>query len=293
MSIIICYSDNPKDGIVTFDKVLFYQADDASGTNATLIQTVDVDVSTKDLNNPGYTKYIYGSGSTSKYYASKWQSTALSFTTDYSTWVKGGEDRIDTLFKNDLDDTAEAVFTATDRERYKQAAVEALYPELFRIVIDTTLSVVNDETTQTYEYTLPNGIYQVLEVGVGTVNKTASIERTYKNIKKEYWSVKKDQLIFERISQLTDDEPLRIIGAKKYSSIGEIPTKYDWLILLHMKMDAYLRLADDFPRFKKWAMLQEGSKVSFENLRVHAREYERKFNTEKAKIKDTSLESAI
>jgi hypothetical protein len=42
-------------------------------------------------------------------------------------------------------------------------------------------------------------------------------------------------------------------------------------------MQAYLDLADDFPRFKEWAQLQEGSKVSFENLRVHAREFERKF----------------
>ena len=293
MSIIKCFSDNPEDGASTFDKIKFYEANDSAGTGATLIQTVDVDTSTRDLNNPGYTVYLYGNGSTSKYYASKWYSTDLGYLTDYSTWVKGGEDRIDTLFKNELDDTAEAVFTATDRAYFKKAALEALHPEIFKIVIDTSITVENNSTTQTYEYALPHGMNQVLRVGIGNVNKTALEDRTYKTIKNIYWSIEKDKIVFSNIGQLTDGYSLRIVGTRKYNHIGEVPIQFDWLILLHMKMSAYLQLADDYPRFKQWAQMQEGSKVSFENLRVHAREYERKFNTEKAKIKNTALESDL
>ncbi len=289
MAIVKLYSTNPKDGTSTFDKVKFYEADDSNGTNATAIATVDIDTSTVDVVNPGFTTYVHTSGSTSKYYASTWYNSSNSAESSYSTWIQGGQDRWDAMFKEEMDDANEEVWSSSDRQKFKDAALEALYPEFFRQVIDTSLTIVNNSTTQTYTYTVPHGIFKITEIGVGTVNKTASADRTFEIVKADYWKFERNLLHFTTLSGLSDGETIRIVGCKKYQEVGEVPKRLDPLAMLHMRMSAYLQLADDFPRFKTWARLQQGTKVSFENLRVHAREFERKFNDWKKILKDQPL----
>ena len=287
MAVIKLYSDNPTDGITTFDKVRFYQATDSSGTGATLVATVDIDTDTTDVVHPGFTDYVYTAGSLTKYYASAWYNSSNAALTGYSDWVLGGQDRWDTMFMNELDDTAAAVWSATERALIKSKALDALYPEFFRIIIDTSLTIVNDSTNQTYVYTVPFGIFQISEVGVGDLNKVGISGRTYVVVKPEYWKFEKNKLHFQSLSGLTDDESIRLVGSKKYLEVGEVPQHIDSLAMLHMRSSAYLLLADDFPRFQTWAKLQAGTKVSFENLRVHAREFERMFNEGKKLLKDT------
>jgi hypothetical protein len=289
MAVIKCFSKNPKDGTTTFDKVRFYEATDDEGTGATLIATVAIDSSTADTINPGFTFFIYPTGDESKYYATKWYNSVNFIESSYSTWVQGGQDRWDTLFMNDLQDTSSAVWSSTDRSNFKKAAIEALYPDFFLNTIDTSLSIANNSTNQTYTYNVPFGIFKITEVGIGNVNKTSLLSRDFKVLKADYWKHEGKTLNLGSLSGLTDGSIIRLVGSKKYTDVGEVPERLDTLVLIHMKMNAYLRLADDYPRFLTWAKLQQGTKVSFENLRVHAREFERKFRENKAELKDSSL----
>lgn len=284
MSVIKLFTENPKDGITSFDQIKFYEATDALGTGATAIATVNIDLSALNPTSPGFTSYIFVTGSTSRYYASTWYNSITATETDKSPWVLGGTDRWDTRFMNELDDTAGAVWDATTRGYFKDSALESLYPEFSYETIDTSLVVVNDSTTQTKSYAVPFGIYHISEVGIGNPNN----ELTYPFVvvTPGNWQFEKNQLRFNDLAGLTDDFPIRLVCAKKYTEVGEVPEKLDQIAILHMKMDAYLYLADDFPRFKTWAKLQAGTKVSFENLRVHAREFERKFEKEKKRLAD-------
>lgn len=282
MAVIKLYSENPTDGTTTFNKTRFYEADDAIGTNATLIATVDMDTSALSPISPGFTTYTHPTGSTTKFYASSWYNSGNSVETTKSSYVQGGVDRWDTRFMDELNDTAGAVWSATDRGYFKDSALEALFPEFFFETIDTSLTVVNNNTTQTKVYTLPFGVFHVSEVGIGNPDNEATYPFTV--VKATNWQFEKNKLRFLSLSGLTDAYPIRLVCQKKYTAVGEVPMRVDQVAMLHMRMDAYLNLADDFPRFLQWGKLQEGTKVSFENLRVHAREYERKFEKEKGRL---------
>lgn len=288
MSVIKLFAINPKDGTSTFDQVKFYEADDNAGTGAALVATEDIDTTTADIDFPGYTSYVHTTGDTAKYCNSKWYNSGSTLTSDYGdTWVLQGNDRIDTRFGQEMADTSNAVFSATEVDNFKDAALQEMYPELFANVIDASLTIVNSTTTQTYLYTVPAGIFAINEVGIGYPNHTAAQSRSFKIVKSTNYTIEGNTLKFDSISGFTNGYPIRLLASKKFQEIGELPKVYDYILILHMKMQAYLRLADDFPRFKKWSKLQEGTKVSFENLRVHAREFERKFKEAKAAARDT------
>ena len=287
MAVIKLYSNNPEDGTSTFNKVKWYEATDSIGTGKTALVDseghdveTDIDISTAETIHPGFTTYTHYSGDTDKYYASTWYNSSSGVETDPSDWIKGGEDRWDEKFKQELEDKDELVWDADIRKQFKKNTLEELFPDFYRTVIDTSLTVKNEAGNVIYTYTVPYGIFQISEVGVGTVNTTSSTEaRDFKIIKADYWTFEKNQLHFATMSGINNGETIRIIGQKKFLGVGEVPEHLDALAMLHLKMQAYLYLADDYPRFKTWAQLQEGSKVSFENLRVHAREFERKFES--------------
>lgn len=291
MAILKHYSDNPKDGLATFDKVKFYRADDALGTGATLVSTVNIDTTTTSAIHPGFTTLVDTAGNLTKYYAAAWYNSISAAESTKSPWVLAGKDRLDTRFEEDMQDSAEAVFTQTDKANFKRDAIEALYPEFYRDVIDTSLTAVVTTADTDYIYTVPFGIFGISEVGYGNVDNTTVLPRSFKIVKPAYWKFEKNQLRFDSLPPWSNGDVLRLVAQKKLLEVGEVPTFLDSLLLLHMKMDAYLKLADDFPRFLKWGQLQQGTKVSFENLRVHAREFERKFNDLKKQIKDSSLSS--
>lgn len=287
MAILKHFSDNPKDGVATFDKVRFYRATDANGTGATLVATVAIDVSTTSAINPGFTSYVDTAGVLTSYYASAWYNSVSGAESTKSTYVLAGKDRLDTRFENDMQDTTGTVFSTADKSSFKKDAIEALYPEFYRDVIDTSLAIVNTSTNQTYIYTVPFGIFSISEVGYGDIDNSSTDPRDFAVVKPAYWKFEKNQLRFDTLPSWNDGDLIRLVGQKKYLDVGEVPAHLDSLLVIHMKMSAYLKLADDFPRFLKWGQLQQGTKVSFENLRVHAREFERKFNDLKKQIKDS------
>ena len=298
MSIIKLYSNNPSDGTSTFDKVKWYEADDASGTNAAVITSggsavqTAIDATTTEPIHPGFTTYIYENGNTAKYYASTWYNSTTAIETDYSNWVQGGYDRWNEKFEEEMDDDG-TVWSDDLVSEFKEDALNALFPDFFREVLDTSLTISNTTNNQVYVYTVPFGIFNVSEVGVGELNTDSSDSRNFAKVKADYWTFEKNKLHFSSLSGLTHGDTIRLIASKKYLHVGEVPEYLDSLIMLHMKMSAYLNLADDFPRFKTWARIQQGTKVSFENLRVHAREFERKFKEMKAELKNNAYSSLI
>ena len=294
MSIIKLFSRNPKDGTSTFDKIRFYEATDVEGTGATLVYTKAIDESTVSQIDPGNTSHVNSAGDLTKYYASTFYDSTGLVETDYSGWVLGGQDRWDTKFGQEMDDSDGSVWAATLRAQFKEDALNALYPDFFREVIDTSLTIQNETNDIQFVYTVPYGIFGISEVGVGTLDTTSSTStRDFVKVKNDYWTFEKNKLHFQSMSGLTDGESIRLIASKKYLYVGEIPEYLDSLAMLHMKMNAYLNLADDYPRFKTWGRLQSGTKVSFENLRVHGREFERKFKEAKAELKQNAYSSLL
>lgn len=282
MSVIKISMPNPNDGTTTFNQVKFYEADDADGTNASNINTSAIDTTYRQQIDPGFTTYTYTTGSTSKYYAASYYNSSSAVESDKTDYVLGGKDRWDSMFENEMDDTANAVWAQADIARFKKWALEALYPSLFRQVIDTSLTLDND-SAPSYTYDLPFGIFNVSEVAVGDIDNSTS---TFKVIRPDKWSIENGKLHFYSIPASESSATIRLIASKKYLEVGEVPERYDRIAMHHMKMSAYMNMSEDFPRFKTWAQLQEGTKVSFENLRVQAREFERKFRVELAEVAD-------
>lgn len=289
MAIIKITVPNPNDGTTSFDKIRFYEATDSSGTGSTLISTESVDTTNRQQIDPGTTSYTYTSGSTTKYYAGKYYNSVTTNLSDPTTWTLGSEDRWDTMFKNEFDDTSNAVWSAATVARFKTWALEALYPDLYHQVIDTSLTM-DSNSTPTYTYTVPFGIFHVSEVAVGDIQNSTS---TFAIVHPDNWTLENSTLHFKNVSGLTDTAAIRLIANKKYLEVGEVPERFDRFVMNYLKMCAYLYLADDFPRYKKWSQLQDGTKVSFENLRVHAREFERKFVEGKAEVRELLFPSLI
>lgn len=289
MSIIKITVPNPNDGTTTFDQIKFYEATDSNGTGAALLTTSNIDTSYRYQIDPGFTSYTYTSGATTKYYAAKYYNSSSGILSDYTTWVLGDKDRWDTMFENDLGDTTNTIWSQADVKRYKQFALEALYPDLYRQVIDTSLTLDND-TVPSYTYTVPFGIFHISEVGIGDIQNSTS---TFTVLHPDAWTFENSTLHLKQIPDSESSATIRLIANKKFLEVGEVPERFDRFVIYHMKMSAYLRLADDFPRFKTWSQLQAGTKVSFENLRVHAREFERKFVEGKAEVREQLFPSQI
>ena len=194
------------------------------------------------------------------------------------------------MFMDELQDTASAVWSANDREYIKQKALEALYPDFFYEVIDTSLTVDKD-TTPSHTYTTPFGIFYISEVGIGKPNDQANQPFTILN--DENWSFEQDKLHIYSLAGVTDAYQIRLIASKKYLEVGEVPTRLDPLVMYHLRMSAYIKLADDFPRFLKWSKLQKGSKVTLEGLRLLIKDYERRFLEERERMKSLARSTPI
>lgn len=282
--VVRLYSNNPNDGTTSFDQVKFYEATSSAGAGKALITTVSIDTTNRNPIDPGFTSKLHTTGDNTKYAASAWYNSTTTVETRTSDWVLQGEDRWDTMFKNEMQDTAEAVWTATDRKSYKSRALEALYPDFFFESIDTSLTIANNSTTQTHQFSLPFGMFLVAEVGVGKPNDQTN--QPFKILHPDNWTIEQDKLNIKSLSGLTDTHQIRMIGSKKYMEVGEIPLRLDPLALIHMRMSAYLRLSDDYPRFLKWSRMQKGTKVTFAELKAWIKDLDRLFEAEKGRLRD-------
>jgi len=284
MSVIKLYSDNPDNGIDSFDKIRFYEATDNDGTGATLIATVAINIANVNPIDPGFTSTPYTSGSTTKYYASTWYNSITGAETDKSDWILGGTDRWDTMFRLLMKDTAKTVWADADLAEFKRNAIEALYPEFFYESIDTSLTVVNNSTTKTKSYSLPLGIFNISEVGVGNPNDEDNYP--FGIVVASNWNIEQNKLVFGSLSDLTDGYPIRLICSRKYYDVGQVPARLDSLIMLHLRKSAYMQMVDDYPRFLNWSRLQKGTRVTFEGLKLLVNQYDNMFQKEKDRIKD-------
>jgi len=286
MPVLVLYAPNPKDGTASFDKVRFYEATDSGGTGQTLLSTVSVNLATRDMEDPGFTSYTHGSGSTAKYYASSYYNSTSASESSLGTYTKGGRDRLHSKFLTIVGDTGESYFDEDTVTQFEEDAIEAMFPELQREAVDVSLSISKSTTSEDQTYTIPPGFTSIHEVAVGDVDWTPTSD-AFKLVKPSNWSLDSRTLHLYSLDGLQDTEVIRLIGLKKYDFIGEVPEKYDPLLLLHMQMSMYDWMASRFPRFEDFAQLRAGSGVDFDNLRVTAREFERRFKEEKLALART------
>lgn len=276
MSVIKVSAPNPLDGTTTFDQIQHGEANDSAGSGASVINTASIDTTNRDTDNPGTTDYTYTSGSITKYYSSRYKNSTSAVTSDWGPWVKGGKDRWDTQFETEMTDTAEAVWSQDVKAQFKQRVLAKLNEVTGRNAIDTSLVIDNDSTPKN-TYTVPFGFKELTEVGVGDVN---NVDSTFKEVTHNNWRFEAGLLHILNLSGLTNALPIRLVGKRKFLEVGDVPEKYDFIVMYGMKHYAYLFLSEDFPRFNKWAQLQSGSRVSFENMRVQAITFNNLFKDE-------------
>jgi len=277
MAVIKLFSTNPKDGATTFDKIRFYEANDAEGAGAAKIAEIAVDVSKKTLIDPGFTTYLYTSGSTSKYYASSYYNVGSGTETSKSAWTKGGQNRWDKMLLDWAEDDDEEVFDEDARSLFNKNILERLSPELEETLVNTTLTWDEDALT----YTVPDGISEILEIGIGDVDKAGEFDEPLS----ELWSVEGRTLRFTKApSGVNDGDTMRLIHKRRHEEVGEVPTIYDPLILIGLQAEAYKWMASYYPRFEKFAQLRGGSGVSFEGLRAAAKDLDDEFKVMKLKL---------
>lgn len=276
MAFLTLYAPNPKDGVTTFDKVRFYEATDSTGTGSTLIATVDVDVSTRDVEDYGSTKYTHSTGDTAKYYGATYFNSTSSDETEITDWSLGSKNRLIVKFDNLMGDATNDVFDALAVEQFSENSLEAIFPELQRHVSDNSLVLDVEQLV----YTIPVDYTVIFSVGTGDIND----EEDYSEMQTSNYKIEGDKLRFKTTLGLNDTDAITIVGLKKYVDIGEVPERYDALMLLNMQADAYDWLASRYPRFEAFSQLQDASKVSFENLRVTAREFRNMFTLKLARL---------
>lgn len=286
------YAENPKNLTDDFSHVKFYDATDSSGSGKALLATVAIDTSNTNPIDSGFTSYLHNTGDNTKYVSASYyyNDGATSRETRTSEWVLQGQDRWDTMFKNEMQDSAEAVWDATDRQYFKERALEALFPDFFFEKIDTSLTVDNNSSSQTYQYTLPQGFFYIAEVGIGRPN-SQSVQK-FVIVTPDNWKVEQNKLMFASLSGLTDDYDIRLVGSKKYMEVGEVPVRLDSLIMIHLRMSAYMQMSDDFPRFLKWSRMQKGTKVSFAEMKEWVKSLDRMFQAEKQRIKSSVMSTS-
>src|SRR3990172_7098076 len=151
MSVLTLYAPNPTDGIESFDKVKFYEADDAEGGGAVLLDTVDIDLSTSDVTGTGFTSFLDETGDLNKFYSAAYFNSVSSLQSDYGSWMQGGRSRLYRKFQELMGDTTNAIFPHKPVIQFEDDGVEALYPEIQRQSVDESLVVDEDSLI----YTLP------------------------------------------------------------------------------------------------------------------------------------------
>jgi len=137
-------------------------------------------------------------------------------------------------------------------------------------------------------YTVPAEFEEITEVGIGDVDDSSD----FAVVKADNWSLENRILHIYSVSGYDNGDVIRLVGMKKYNFIGELPERYDPLLLIHMQSSMYDWMAISYPRFESFAQLQEGTGVSFENLRVTAREFRYRFLADKlALTKESAAET--
>ena len=274
MSVLPLFAPNPEDGTETFNKVKFFEATDAEGAGATLLATVDIDLTTADVADAGFTKFIHETGDLNKFYSAAYFNSVSSLQSDYGSWMQGGRSRLYRKFQSLMGDTTNSVFPHEANIQFEEDAIEALYPEVQRQEVDTSLTIDEDNLI----YTLPRGFSEVTQVGVGDADDP---DENFKTVKTGNWEIQEDKLRFMRIRDFNDGDTIRLVAMKKLSKIGEVPEMYDPILLLHMQGSSYRWMSARYPRFEAFSQLQTGSRVSFENLRVTADQFFNEFEKKK------------
>ena len=266
MSVLTLFAPNPEDGIETFDQVKFFEADDAEGGGAVLLTTVDIDLTTSDIADAGFTSFIHETGDLNKFYSAAYFNSISSLQSDYGSWMQGGRSRLYRKFQGLMGDTTNGVFPHEAVIQFEEDAIEALYPEIQRQSVDESLGVDEDNLI----YTLPRGISEVNQVGVGDADDP---DGQFEIVSTSGWEIQEDKIRFSNLRKFQDGDVIRLVTFKKYRKTGEVPEMYDPALLLHMQGSSYRWMSARYPRFEAFSQIQKGTGVSFENLRVTAAQF--------------------
>lgn len=283
MAVLKLFATNPTDGIASFDKIKFYEATDAIGTGSTLITTIAIDLATADINDAGYTVHTYPTADLAKYYAATYYNSVSFVETNKGAYILGARDRVYDKFQKLTGDTTNAVFENNAVVQFREDGIEALFPELQRQVIDETLEITKSSSADTLVYTIPFGLVPT-QVWVGDANDDSDF------VQARGWSIEGNKLRFDSIDDFTDEDTIRLIALKKFTNVGEVPEKFDSLLLIHMQGSAYRWMASRYPRYEAYSQLQKGTKVSFENLDGIANKFFTEFDARKLALARTQSE---
>lgn len=164
-----------------------------------------------------------------------------------------------------LNDAADTVWPAADKDNVILWAVAGLYPHISRVIDPSTATI--DLTPGTYFYALPTGILNVSRVEY--INTAGDEVGSLAN---GSWELTGDPLLGTALihiaPSITDaDGTVRVHGYGRYDTTSNlIPDEYVPLVLALARAELYRRTAGDRARYQEWMSRQQVQNVSVNEL---------------------------
>lgn len=159
----VLYIRNPEDGITTYDQIKVYRSDSKNGTYL-VINTINIDSSTIDENNSGYTKVTDNTGTSDHWYKVSYYNSVSLVESDLSTEFQGGTTELDTKIRVRMKDTNvnKYFFTQDELTQARDNAIKSLFPHTW---IDTVYEVAITESNKK-TITLPQYVSRMDKIKV-------------------------------------------------------------------------------------------------------------------------------
>lgn len=263
MSVNTIYIENPKDGTDTYDNIEIRRDSDSYAAQYALPA---IDLTTRTLFGPGYTKYVDTAGTSTMKYKVRYYAADVGYS-DYSDIITAGNSGVIDLVRTQLKDTDSAayIFADTELQDMEMRSVNSLFPQLVLEAQDTTNTLAQDQI----DYPLPVGAFRILEV-----HKGALADNDWEEID-DYSTVSNGTKL--RIPE--DDvgsggDVLTINYTRPYRHIGEVPTVLHDIVMNSMLAECYEILSNDRGvKFKAFAAQSRDSDVRPETLQELANKF--------------------
>lgn len=257
------YVENPKDGTSTYNVIdVFYSGD----SYAAALVTVSIDLTTRNVYSPGYTRTVYTSGNNYSYKA-RFRNTSNGQTSGFSPIIPEGSSYAIEETRRLLDDevAASEIFTDTDLAAAEVRAVGRLFPRVLKDdVDDDSLDIIENQI----DYGLPVGVFRItkLEIGSQANNDLQELDNF--------------EIIDGKTLRLQDGDvgtvlDITIHFKRAFRNSGEVPMVLQGFLVYEMLAECYETLANTRGvKFKAFQALARDTDVrpeTFKQLAVNAR----------------------
>lgn len=257
---VTLYFANPKDGTDTYDQIEIARSDDSY---ASVLATVDIDITSRSQYGTGFTNYADADGDSSYSYKARFKNSSTGAYSGYCDPIAVGESYVSQAVRDQLRDTdsTDYIFSVDELAGMERRAVENLFPNLLRDAQDTSLSIVEDQI----DYEAPVGCFRINQVFRGAIADD------------DWEEIDDFEFLMGRYLRLPEGEVtdsgdvLTIYYKTPYKNAGECPPALANVLVYEVLAECYEILSNDRGvKFKAFAAQQRDSDVRPETLQALA-----------------------